>query len=230
MKTLGLIGGMSWLSTIDYYRIINQLTNEQLGALNSAKIFLCSVNFEDFKVSMGNGDWGAIAEMLTGAAGKLEAAGAECIIICANTPHMVANYVQLGVDIPLIHIAEATAEKIANNHIKKIALLGTRITMEQNFFKAKLAQKQIITLVPNAEDRQFIHDAVFNELGKGIFAPDTKARFIEIINELVRQGAGGVIFGCTEFPYLINQEDCGIPIFDTTIIHAKAAVEFSLKK
>jgi aspartate racemase len=228
MKTLGLIGGTTWLSTIDYYRIINQKTNELMGGLNSAKILLYSVNFEEFRPPVIPSEWGDLSEKFTAIAKNLEKAGADCIVFCANTPHIVADDVQQNIDIPIIHIAEAVEAKITGWHMKKVALLGTRITMEQDFFKNKLTQKDIEVLVPGEEDRHFLHDSIFKELAKGIFTAETKARFISIINGLIAQGAEGVILGCTEFPLLIKQEDCTVPIFDTTDIHANAAVKFAL--
>lgn len=228
MKVIGLIGGMSWVSTIDYYRTINQLVNEQCGGLNSARIVLCSVNFECFKRFLDRNDWAAIAGALADAARMLETAGAECIVICSNTPHKVANEVQRVIGIPLIHIADETAKRIAAQKLKKVALLGTHTTMEGSFFRERLAARQIETLTPFAEDRQFIHEAVFQEFGKGIFLPATKIRFIKIVNELISMGAEGIVLGCTEFAHLLKEKDCIVPLFDTTQIHAGSAVQFSL--
>jgi aspartate racemase len=228
MKTLGLIGGTTWISTLDYYRNINEQVSTILGGLNSAKMLLYSVNFQEFVPPVDPNEWGELSKKFTNIAKNLEKAGADCIVFCANTPHMVADDVQQHIGIPIIHIAEAAANEIASLHIKKVILLGTRITMEQNFFKNKLSDKQIEALIPGAEDRQFIHDAVFNEMGKGIFSAETKKRFISIINNLIEQGAEGVILGCTEFPHLIKQEDCGVPLFDTTVIHTNAVVKFAL--
>lgn len=228
MKTIGLIGGTSWISTIDYYRNINQQINDLLGGLNSAKILLYSLNFEEFKPPAELKDWFQPSTMLPGIAKNLERAGADCIVLCANTPHIAADIIQQNIKVPLIHIGEATANEILNHRIKKVAFLGTKITMEENFIKDKLVQKQIEVLIPAANDRQFIHDAVFNEMGKGIFSIETKNRFISIINGLIGQGAEGVILGCTEFPHLIKREDCGVPLFDTTVIHTNAVVKFAL--
>jgi aspartate racemase len=205
--------------------MINKKISERLGGLNSAKIFLYSINFEEFIPPVNPDEWGGKAIILSGIAQKLETAGADCIVICSNTPHMVADEVQQEIGIPLIHIASAAADEIAGRKIKKVALLGTRITMEQDFFKNKLRQKKIDVFVPGEADRQFIHNAVFDELGKGIFSVKTKKRFLNIINDLIGQGAEGV---STEFPHLIKQEDCPIPIFDTTIIHVNAVVKFAL--
>ena len=226
MKTLGLIGGTTWISTMDYYSLINRRTNELLGGLNSAKILLYSVNFEDFRPPLDPNDWEGLTAKLVAIARQLEDNGVDAIMFCANTPHLIADKVQDRIDIPLIHIAQAAAREIASRHIKKVALLGTRITMEQSFFKDKLAKNGIKALVPEAEDRQFMHDAIFNEMSRGIFSAETKQRFIEIINGLVAKGAEGVILGCTEFPHLIKAEDCSVPLFDTTVMHAEAAVQF----
>lgn len=228
MKTIGLIGGTTWISTIEYYRIINRITNEKLGGLNSAKIFLYSMNFEEFKNAADISKLETIADTLSETALKLENAGAECIVICANTAHIVADIVKQKIHIPLIHIAEVTAKEIKSRNISKVALLGTKITMEQNFYKDKLFLQQIDTIIPDKNDREFINKSIFNELGKGIFKADTKDRYIKVIDKLIEQGAKGVIFGCTEIPLLIHPDDLSIPAFDTTFLHSKAAVEFSL--
>ncbi|BAU54988.1 aspartate/glutamate racemase family protein [Mucilaginibacter gotjawali] len=228
MKTLGLIGGTTWVSTIDYYRLINQKTNELLGGLNSAKILLYSVNFEEFRPPVDPSDWEELTAKFTAIAQKLEHDGADGIVFCANTPHLIAEGVRQKLGIPLIHIAEAAAEEIASRNIKKVVLLGTRITMEQDFFKNKLIEKQIEVLIPGPEDRQLIHNAIFEEFGKDIFTAKTKAEFLRIINGLIEQGGEGVILGCTEFPHLIKPEDCSVPLFDTTVLHANAAVKFAL--
>jgi aspartate racemase len=228
MKTLGLIGGTSWLSAADYYKIINLEINKQLGGLNSAKLFLYSLNYEEFKPSADPSEWERIANQLTDISTRLETAGAECIILCANTPHMVADDIQKNISIPLIHIAEVTAKAIVQQKIKTVALLGTKFTMEQSFFKDKLTNAGITPLIPNEPDRAFIHDTIFNELGKGIFTEATKQKYLNIINKLIEEGAEGVIFGCTEIPMLIKEDECTVPVFDTLMIHAKAAVEFAL--
>jgi aspartate racemase len=228
MKTLGLIGGTSWLSAADYYKIINQEINKQLGGLNSAKLFLYSLNYEEFKPSADPSEWERIASQLTDISTRLETAGAECIILCANTPHMVADNIQKNISIPLIHIAEVTAKAIVQQKIKTVALLGTKFTMEQSFFKDKLTNAGITALIPNEPDRAFIHDSIFNELGKGIFTEATKQKYLNIINKLIEEGAEGVIFGCTEIPMLIKEDECRVPVFDTLMLHAKAAAKFAL--
>jgi len=228
LKTIGLIGGTSWLSTIEYYRIINQLTNERLGALNSAKILLYSINFEEFKPPSDPGGWGPVAETFTGIARRLEAAGADCLLLCANTPHMAADAVRKNIGIPLLHIAEATAEEVVRKKVSTVGLLGTKYTMDLPFFKERLSRGGVQTLIPSEKDKEFIHSSIYAELGKGIFASETKKRYLHIIDDLKTKGAEGVIFGCTEIPMLLNQSDCDIPVFDTTAIHSRAAVDFAL--
>ena len=228
MKTIGLIGGMSWISTVEYYRLINQGINERLGGLHSAKIILCSIDFDEFKQSLDRSDWPSIASMLIFEAQRLERAGAECIVLCANTPHMVADDIEKHSRLPIIHIADATARKLHTMGIGAVGLLGTSTTMEGTFFKAKLAQAHVTTLTPCEEDRAFIHRSIFEELGKGVFLPGTKARYLGIIEERVAQGAGAVVLGCTEIPLLIKQEDCSVPLVDTVQEHVFEAIEFAL--
>lgn len=228
MKTVGLIGGTSWVSTIDYYRLINQLINERLGGLNSAKLLLWSVNFEEFKNRAESGNWTENGILLSDIAKRLEQAGADCIMLCANTPHIVADIVQSHITIPLLHIAEETAKEIARQKINTVGLLGTKFTMEHAFFKERLSKYSIATLIPEPDDCDYIHASIFNELGKGIFKKETKTKYLEIIETLRIKGAEGIIFGCTEIPMLIKPEECSIVAFDTTMIHARAAVEFAL--
>lgn len=226
MKTIGLIGGTSWVSTQDYYRIINQQINQRLGALNAGTILLYSVNYQDF---VPNKDRWKEMEIKYGIiANKLQTAGAECILLCANTTHMIADKIQQQINIPLINIAEATANEITNQNLKTVALLGTKFTMEENFFKEKLTRQNIQTIIPASEDREFIHSTIFEELGKGIFIEATKKKYLQIIDGLKNKGAQGVIFGCTEIPMLIKPGECSIAVFDTMIIHATAAVDFAL--
>lgn len=229
MKTLGLIGGLSWHSTAVYYRLINQQISEALGGSNSAKILLYSVNFDDFKILMDAGNWGQIETLLTEIAQRLENAGADCIVICTNTSHLVADGVRKNLNIPLLHIAEETAKEIKKNKVKKVALLGTKFTMENSFFRDRLSSFGIDSIIPNSEDRDFIHTSVFNELALGIFKPETRKRYLEIFEKLKNEGAEGLIFGCTEISLLINESDCKTTIFDTTAIHARAAVAFAIE-
>jgi aspartate racemase len=229
MKTIGLIGGITWLSTIDYYRLINQMINEKKGGVSSAKILMCSVEFAEIKRLTEANDWNSLAAIISNAAQKLEVAGADCILICANTMHKIADKIQASIKIPLIHIAEETAKAVVQRQLQKVALLGTKYTMQLDFYKNKLSEKNIETIIPNTTDIEYINDAIYNEMGKGIFLPERKKVFLRIINELITQGATGIILGCTEIPILIKQEDVSVPVFDTTAIHTKAAVEFALK-
>ena len=228
MKTIGMIGGTSWVSTADYYRIINELTAEHKGGITSAQILLCSVNFTDFKALVDAEEWAKFNETVSEIAKKLEVAGADCILLCANTMHMAADAVRLKTGIPLIHIAEVTAHEIAARKLTKIGLLGTRFTMEKDFFRDTLKKHGIETLIPEGEARQFIHNSIFDELGKGIFLPETKSKYLEEIDKLLQLGAEGIIFGCTEIPLLIPAAECNFPVFDTLEIHAKNAVAFAL--
>src|ERR1035437_7761648 len=228
MKTLGLIGGLSWFSTSIYYRRINQLVNERLGSEHSAKLLLYSVDFNDFRILQGKNDWNQIEIMMTDIAQRLENAGAECIVMCTNTPHLVADKVQQKIKIPLLHIAEETAKEIAKQNMNKVALLGTKFTMDHSFFKERLLKHDIEPIIPDNADRDFIHDSIFNELTKGVFKDETKKKYLEIIDKLQKEGAQGVIFGCTEISLLIKQEESLLKIFDTTAIHSTAAVDFAL--
>ena len=228
MKTIGLIGGTTWVSTVEYYRTINSLTNERLGGHNSAKILLYSLNFEEFKPPSEPAGWKAVAQMLTGIARRLETAGAECLLLCANTPHMAADDVQKNIGIPLLNIAEETAKEIKKRGLAKVGLLGTKFTMELPFFKERLSKYGIETVIPNDADRAFVHSSIYAELGKSIFTNETKKRYLQIIESLENKGAGGAILGCTEIPLLIQQKDCTLPVFDTTVIHSTAAVDFAL--
>ncbi|MEP6903082.1 MAG: aspartate/glutamate racemase family protein [Actinomycetota bacterium] len=228
MKTLGLIGGMSWVSTLDYYKYINELANEKRGGLNFARILLYSVSFNDVKTLADAGDWQSMGEMFSHIAGTLENAGAEAIVLCANTAHIVVDKVETNIKIPLINIVNSTAKEILRQNLKKVALLGTKFTMENDFYKEGLARYEIETIIPNGGERDFIHSSIFEELGKNIFTSDTKQKYLEIIENMSARGAEGVIFGCTEIPMLLKPEDCRIPSFDTTLIHAKAAVDFAL--
>ena len=227
-KTIGFIGGLTWHSTLDYYRLLNQLTNNKLGGAASAKILMYSVNFEEIKTLTYANNWDGIATIMIGIANRLETAGADCILLGANTMHHIADRVSDGINIPLIHIAEVTADAIKLKGLQTVALLGTKYTMQLPFYINKLAVKNIKTIVPVQADIDFINDTIYNEMGNGIFLPATKEKYLEIIEKLRVQGAEGVILGCTELPILIKQSDCSIPVFDTALIHATAAVEFAL--
>lgn len=228
MKTLGLIGGTTWLSTIDYYRYINEGINERTGGVDFARCIIYSLNITELRKHTDISDWTSALEMVSGACKNLEQSGAEAIVLCANTLHNLAEGLKNNINIPVIHIAEATAQEIKKINLKKAALLGTKFTMELDFFKVKLREQNIETIVPEENDRDFINFTIYNELGRNIFKPETKERYIAIINKLAKQGAEGVILGCTEIPLLIKQKDLNIPAFDTTLIHSRAAVDFAL--
>lgn len=228
MKTIGLIGGLSWLSSIEYYRMLNEMVNERLGGVHAGKVIMYSVNFGEIKTLTEENRWDEIAKMIGAIAQKLEQAGADCILIGANTMHKIAGEIQQTINIPVIHIAEVTATQIKKQQLKKVALLGTKYTMQLDFYKNKLAAQGITTIIPGEQEIEFINTAIYTEMGKGIFLPATKEKFLDIISKLIRQGAEGIILGCTEIPLLIKQEDCPVPVFDTTKIHSTAAVEFAL--
>ncbi len=228
MKTIGLIGGTTWHSSMDYYRLLNEMVNEQLGGVHSCRLLMYSVEFEEIKRLTFAEDWDGIAAIMTKVAVTLESAGADCILLCANTMHNIAHKIQPAINIPLIHIGEVTANAVSQQDLQTVALLGTRYTMKMDFYKAKFAEKNISVLIPGDEDIEYINHAIYEEMGKGIFLPERKSKIIQVIEQLQQQGAEGVILGCTEIPILIKQEDVSIPVFDTTMIHAKAAVEFAL--
>lgn len=229
MKKIGLIGGLTWVSTLEYYRLLNELINEREGGSEAAEIILYSVNFGPIKKMTEAGDWNGISFTICQAAQVLEKAGADCLMLGANTMHKIAPEIQASISIPLIHIATITAHAINKENMKRIALLGTKYTMQLDFYKNALAQYGIETLVPGEKDIEFINTSIYAELGKNIFLPATRQQYIEIINELAGRGAEGVILGCTEIPMLIKQMDSTIPVFDTTKLHAMAAVEFALR-
>ena len=228
MKTIGIIGGLTWYSTVEYYKLLNELVNKRLGGAHAAKIILYSVDFAEIKVLTAQEDWKGIAAIMCKAAKSIELAGADCLMIGANTMHNVADEIEAAINIPIIHIAEATAAVIKNRGLKKVALLGTKYTMQMDFYKNKLADKSIETVIPGASDIEFINNSIYNEFSKGIFLPETKRKYLRIINDLIQQGAEGFILGCTEIPILIKQEDCAVPVFDTGLIHSTAAVDFAL--
>ncbi|KAF2340633.1 aspartate/glutamate racemase family protein [Flavobacterium tistrianum] len=229
MRKIGLIGGISWVSTSDYYTLINKGINEKLGGLNFSECLIYSFNYADIKKNNDANDWDSTFNMLLKAAEVLKSGGAEAILLCANTMHLVADRLQQAIDIPLIHIAEETAIEIEKKQLKKVGLLGTKFTMELDFFKDKLAEKGIETIIPeNEEVKDFIHYTIFEELGRGIAKEETKKRYLEIANELIKNGAEGIILGCTEIPLVIKEGDLNVPIFDTTLIHTQAAINFQL--
>lgn len=229
MRKIGLIGGISWVSTSDYYTLINKGINEKLGGLNFSECLIYSFNYADIKKNNDANDWDSTFNMLSKAAEVLKSGGAEAILLCANTMHLIADRLQQAIDIPLIHIAEETAVEIEKKQLKKVGLLGTRFTMELDFFKDKLAEKGIEAIIPASEEvKDFIHYTIFEELGRGIATEETKKRYLEIANELIKNGAEGIILGCTEIPLVIKEGDLSVPIFDTTLIHTQAAINFQL--
>lgn len=230
MKTIGLIGGMSWESSSEYYRIINHTVKEKLGNSHSAKSLMLSVDFEEIKRLMLEDDWDKLKNIMVNAAIQLEKGGADFIVICTNTMHRLVEDIAEKTNLPVLHIADATALKVKEKNIRKVGLLGTKFTMEQDFYKKHLAEKHNLeVIVPNEEDRNTIHDIIFNELCLSQIKKSSKREYIRIINDLKGNGVEGVILGCTEIPLLIKQEDVSIPIFDTTRIHAETAVEFALE-
>ena len=229
MKTIGLIGGMSWESTVTYYQIVNETMKHELGGLHSAKVLLYSVDFAEIEEYQAKGEWTKSAEVLTEAAINLEKAGADFIIICTNTMHKVAPEIQEHISIPIIHIAEATAEELKNNDIFKVGLLGTKYTMTQEFYKNKLIDAGIDVVIPNHEDVEIVNNIIYNELCLGIISDESKLKYLTIIDELEKNGAQGVILGCTEIGLLIQQKDVKLPVFDTTLIHATKAALLAIK-
>ncbi len=230
MKILGLIGGMSWESTIPYYRMINQHVKEQLGGLHSAKIILYSVDFHEIEQLQAKGDWQTAGQVLSDAAVSLKRAGADVIVVCTNTMHKVADEIETACGLPLLHIADATAAQIKQQGISKIGLLGTRYTMEQDFYRGRLTQKHHIDVItPNSADREIINRIIYEELCLGITSETSRQEYRRIIGHLEEQGAQGVIFGCTEITLLVNAQDARVPVFDTTAIHAKAAAQYALQ-
>ncbi|WP_129952217.1 MULTISPECIES: aspartate/glutamate racemase family protein [unclassified Rahnella] len=231
MKTLGLIGGMSWESTVPYYRMINEQVKQQLGGLHSAKLFLYSVDFYDIEKLQMAGDWQQAGEILGNAAHSLARAGAQFIVVCTNTMHKVADDIERIGGLPLLHIADATAEKIAGQGLRKIGLLGTRFTMEQDFYRGRLQDKhQIDVVTPDEADRAIVHRIIYEELCLGVIRDDSREEYRRIIGKLEQQGVEGIILGCTEITLLVGEEDASVPVFDTTAIHALAAAEFALKQ
>ena len=229
MKTTGLIGGMSWESTQSYYQLLNQGIKNKLGGLHSAKIVLVSLDFAEIAVLQQQQDWPQMAEILIKAAKQVEAAGADYLLICTNTMHKLAEQVQAAVAIPLLHIADAVGENLIQHNFKKVALLGTQFTMEQDFYKQRLADKFAIdVLIPDTQGRETVHRVIYDELCKGIIRPESKAEYLTIIDDLTQQGAEAIILGCTEIALLVQQSDTSIPLLDSTALHCAMALENSL--
>jgi len=229
MKTIGLIGGMSWESSIEYYRIINEKTRHMLGGLHSARSIMYSVDFAEIESLQHRGEWDEAADFLIAAAKNVEKGGADFVLICTNTMHKLAEEIQCHINIPLLHIADATAEAIRAKGIKAVALLGTRFTMEEDFYTGRLIRNfNLDVIVPNADEMEIVHSVIYDELCAGKINPSSKVQYTNIMSRLIKKGAEGVILGCTEIGLLIKEDDCRVPLFDTTKIHAEAAVEYAL--
>ena len=229
MKTIGLIGGMSSESTISYYQLINQMINEKFGKLHSAKMVVASVDFEEIESLQNSGNWKTAGKLLAHEAKKLENAHCDFVILATNTMHKVASQIESAISIPFLHIADCTARELVKNNVKKVGLLGTAYTMEQDFYKERIQKNfNIEVAVPNEMDRKFIHKVIFEELCIGVIEKTSRVQYVKIIDRLLDDGVEGVILGCTEISLLISQKDTPVKLFDTTYLHAKSAVEFAL--
>ncbi|RLA63903.1 MAG: aspartate racemase [Epsilonproteobacteria bacterium] len=230
MKTIGLLGGMSWESTVEYYRAINKGINVALGGLHSAKIAMLSVDFDHIEKLQHKKDWKGTAQILADAAKSIQVAGADFIVICTNTMHKVVPEIETEIDIPILHIVDATAEELVKNEIKTVGLLGTAFTMEQDFYKGRLNEKYgLNVLVPCEKDRRLVHQVIYEELCLGIINQESKSEYLRIIDALIKQGAEAIILGCTEIGMLLNQRDTSVRLFDTAKIHAAKAIHFALQ-
>jgi len=229
MKTIGLIGGMSWESSLEYYRVLNETTNARLGGLHSAKCILYSVDFAEIETLQHEDRWQEAAQLMIEAGQSLERAGADFVVLCTNTMHKLADEIQANIHIPLLHITDATAQKIKAAGLRKIGLLGTRFTMEQDFYKGRLIDRfGLDVITPNSPERETIHRVIFEELCLGIVRQDSREEFIRIMDRLVQAGVEGIILGCTEIELLVQDGDSRVPLFPTTQIHATAAVDYAL--
>ncbi len=229
MKRVGLLGGMSWESSLEYYRNLNEMVKKRLGGSHSANCLMYSFDFHKVEQLQHSGNWEALTELMVQEAANLKAGGAECIVICTNTMHLMAPDIHKATGLDVIHIAEATGDAIVTRGLNKVLLLGTKFTMEGNFYKDKLNAKGIDVMIPEIDDRQIVHDVIYNELIVGNINDSSKKQYIDIIHKMAEKGAQGVILGCTEIPLLIKDKDVSIEVFDTTYIHSKAAVDYSLK-
>jgi aspartate racemase len=229
MRTIGLIGGMSWESTTDYYRLINEGVKARLGGFHSAKIVLSSVDFSEYETMQREGQWKEAGFMLASEARTLEKAGAGCVLLCTNTMHKVATAIQMAINIPFLHIADPTGSAIQSAGLNKIGLLGTRFTMEEGFYRDRLEQGfGLEVMVPGPDERQLVHHVIYDELCMGAIQPDSKKAYQEIIDGLAQNGCQGIILGCTEIGMLVKPDDSSLPLFDTTRLHAASAVDFAL--
>lgn len=231
MKTTGLIGGMSWESSLEYYRIINQLVRERLRGLHSARIVMHSFDFAEVATLQNEGDWDEAARLMIGAAQRLERAGADFLVICTNTMHKVADAVQKDIRVPLLHIADATAEEIKSRGLEKVGLMGTRFTMEEDFYKERLIGRHgLEVMIPDECERQIVNNVIYNELCRGEVTQSSRDKYGQIMQNLVANGSEGIILGCTEIGLLVDQGDVQVPVFDTTAIHAKSAARYALEQ
>ena len=229
MKTIGFIGGMSWESSVVYYEIANRLVRDKLGKFHSCKNVMYTVDFDEIQRLQHEDKWDELDKIMADAAKRLERAGADIVVLCTNTMHLCEDAIKKSISIPFLHIAEAVGQAIINKGISKVALLGTRFTMEKDFYKKTLLEKfGVETIIPNQQEREIIHSIIYNELVQGIIKDDSRATYVRIIDRLQNEGAQGVILGCTEIPLLISDKDVKIPVFDTTTIHAEKAVEWAL--
>ena len=228
MKTIGLIGGMSWESTVTYYQLLNRMARERLGGLHSAEILMWSFDFATIEALQAAGDWAGATSRMTDVAQRLERGGAECLLICTNTMHKMADEVSAAVDIPLLHIADVTASAIKKNGANKPLLLATRYTMEQDFYTQRLRHQGVDVVIPEDKDRTIVHDIIYQELCKGIVQKTSKQKYIDIVNSITTDRTDSLIFGCTEVGLLISSDDFSKPCFDTTALHAQAAIDFAI--
>ena len=230
MKTIGLLGGMSWESTLEYYRIINQTVQARLGGVHSAQCLLYSVDFAEIEALQHAGEWDALTETMVAAVRRLERGGADCLVICTNTMHRMADAVQAATALPLLHIADATAQAVKAQGLQTVGLLGTRFTMEGDFYRGKLTREHGLTvLIPAEADREAVHRVIYEELIQGVIREESRQVYLDVIGSLVTDGAQGIILGCTEISLLVRQADVTIPVFDTTTLHAQAAVDWALQ-
>lgn len=229
MKTIGLIGGMSWESTVSYYQIINETVKAHLGGLHSAKILLYSVDFDEIERCQSSGDWNKAAVLLADSAQRLERGGADFIVICTNTMHKLVPQIQQRINIQILHIAEVTADELRVQNISKVGLLGTKYTMTQDFYKNKLIERGIDVIVPDGKDINTVNNIIYNELCCGLISQTSKEKYLEIISKLQKYGAEAIILGCTEIGLLIKQDDISLPVFDTTLIHAQKAAMLAIE-
>lgn len=228
MKKIGLLGGMSWESSLEYYRIMNELVKSKLGGSHSVKCVLHSFDFHEVEELQHKGEWETLTNLMVDEADNLKSAGAEFIVICTNTMHLMAPDIEENTGLKVIHIADAAGDEIIRRSVNKVLLLGTKFTMEGSFYKERLENKGIEVVIPNETDRQIIHDIIYNELILGVIKPESKQSYIKIINKMTEEGITGVVLGCTEIPMLIKQEDVTIEVFDTTEIHSRAAVDYAI--